>query len=117
MRRNILSGLAVFVITVALVFVASGCFSSASTGEDETPAKTATPFRPSPKVEKVVESTSGTEGAYYAILDIEVKNEEPKVLSVNSRITQNGKPLRMKCDLPQTGEDSRIEMTFPLVGG
>jgi ABC-type glycerol-3-phosphate transport system substrate-binding protein len=101
-------------IVTALLLLASGCFGNASLGGSQaTPLEV---IKPKPSVERITASTSGTEGAYYAILDIIVKNTgaEGTILVVGSVVQggvtqQNEMPVYM-----MNGESHELKMTFPL---
>ena len=73
--------------------------------------------KPQPQVEKVIATTSGTQSAYYATLDIKVKNTGAEgTILVKAAITQNGKSSsnEMPVFLKQN-ETHELKMTFPLV--
>jgi hypothetical protein len=115
MQRYRFLSAALFVLAAVLMLVVSGCFNSSSnngTATDSTSVVT-----PAPAVESVVATTSGTESAYYAILDIKVKNKgaEGTILVVAS-VTQSGRTVQneMPVYLSQ-GETHELKLTFPLV--
>ena len=115
MQRAKLFGAAILVIMAALMLVATSCFggnsfSSGSSGG--TPAV----VNPQPVVESTVASTSGTQSAYYATLDIKVKNNGADgTILVLASVTQSGKTSQneMPVFLKQN-EEHELKMTFPL---
>jgi hypothetical protein len=115
MRRSILFCAVLFVLVAALSVLVGGCFGSSSSGVTATEKTTS--IKPDPSVESVVATTSGTEGAYYAILDIKVKNRgaEGTILVVASitqaeKTVQNEMPVYLK-----QNETHELKLTFPLV--
>ncbi len=108
----------VFFLTIAVVLMmlTSGCFGSTSAANSSGVASP-TVVKPKPKVENVVATTSGTQLAYYATLDIKVKNEGAEgTILVQATITQSGKNStnEMPVFLKQ-GETHELKLTFPLV--
>ena len=105
--------IAMIIISVLLLST-SGCFGNTSLGGSQTtPGEV---VKPKPAVEKITASTSGIENAYYAILDIVVKNNgaEGTILVVASVVQggvtqQNEMPVYM-----MNGETHELKMTFPL---
>jgi len=75
-----------------------------------------TPVKPNPKVESVIETTSGTQNAYYATLDITVKNDGAEgTFLVVASVTQNGKTSRNEWPVYlKQGKSYEMKMTFPL---
>lgn len=115
MRRIILTGAVILVLTIALLTGLTGCFLSGSTTSKDKP--TPTVVKPSPEVVNVVANTSGTQTAYYATLDIKVKNNGAEgTILVKATLTQNGKissnemPVFLKQD-----ETHELKLTFPLI--
>jgi hypothetical protein len=110
-KRIILIGLLTGLI---LVTTLSGC-----TGQGQTTASSvsAQAVKPQPTVVNVVATTSGTETAYYATLDITVKNKGAEgTILVQATITQNGKSSQnqMPVFLKQN-ETHELKLTYPLV--
>jgi len=115
MRRGILISIVVMIL-VALILAGAGCISNSSTEQTPTTASEKAVL-PEPVVEKVIATTSGTEKAYYAILNIRVKNNGAEgVILVQASVSQAGKtntsemPVYLK-----EGESHEIKLTFPLV--
>ncbi len=115
MRLGRFFSVAILVLVSVLMIFSGGCFSS--TGGETTATDKTTALKPTPVVDSVIATTSGTEGAYYAILDIKVKNKgaEGTILVVAS-ITQNSKTQQdeMPVYLKQN-EVHELKLTFPLV--
>jgi len=68
-------------------------------------------------VEKVVATTSGTEAAYFATLDISVKNNgaEGTILVIGS-ITQGGRTSQSEMPVfLKEGQSHELKLTYPLV--
>jgi hypothetical protein len=115
MRRSVLSGVFILIIIAALSAGLIGCFSSSSSNSSE-PTTTAA-VKPAPEVVKVIATTSGTQAAYYATLDIKVKNTGAEgTILVKATLTQNGKSSsnEMPVFLKQN-ESHELKLTFPLV--
>jgi|WetSurMetagenome_2_1015567.scaffolds.fasta_scaffold241332_1 hypothetical protein len=114
-RLNIFSA-AILVIAVALMLITPGCFGSTGiTGNSAT--TTPTMVKPQPRIANVVATTSGTKSAYYATLDIKVKNDGAEgIILVRATVTQSSKSSQneMPVFLKQ-GEEHELKMTFPLV--
>jgi hypothetical protein len=115
MNRRILTVSSLAVILAALMILATSCFGNSSS---TTPTVSSTDaVRPKPSVGNVVASTSGLENAYFATLDITVKNDgaEGTILVIGA-VTQNGatsqaeEPVFLK-----QGESHELKLTFPLV--
>jgi hypothetical protein len=103
-------------VLLALMLVSTSCFSGTTSGSSSNSA-TPTVLVPQPKVESVVATTSGTETAYYATLDIKVRNDgaEGTILVVAS-LTQGGKTNKNQMPVfLKKGESHELKMTFPLV--
>lgn len=116
MQRIKLLGSAVVFLALSLALLSTGCFSSNASGGSATDV-TANAVKPQPQVEKVTATTSGTQSAYYATLDIKVKNTGAEgTILVKAGITQNGKSSsnEMPVFLKQN-ETHELKMTFPLV--
>jgi hypothetical protein len=100
------------IIIVSVILIVTGCFGSAS-GSSSDDSST---VKPKPTITKLIATTSGTEEAYYTILDIKVKNEgaEGTVL-VQASVTQSGttNQREMAVYLMQ-GETHELKLTFPL---
>jgi hypothetical protein len=106
--------IALLIISAVLMLFTSSCFGS--TGLGGTQATPGEVIKPKPAVEKITASTSGVENAYYAIVDIVVKNTgaEGTVLVVAS-VVQNG--VTQQNEMPvymMNGETHELKMTFPL---
>jgi len=73
--------------------------------------------KPAPEVASVIATTSGTEAAYFATLDIKVKNSGAEgTILVKAALTQAGKSNtnEMPVFLKQN-ESHELKLTFPLV--
>jgi hypothetical protein len=115
MRRLLLSGVIILILCVTLSAGLIGCFSN-STGKS-TEATALNAVKPAPEVVKVIATTSGTQTAYYATLDIKVKNNGAEgTILVKATLTQNGKSSsnEMPVFLKQN-ESHELKLTFPLV--
>jgi hypothetical protein len=116
MKRVMLLGAAIVIMLGTLMLTFTGCFGSGNRTEITT---TITPdaLKPKPTVLPVVATTSGTEAAYYAVLDIKVKNEGAEgVVLVKASVTQNG--VTNTNEMPvylKNKETHGLKMTFPLV--
>jgi len=115
MRRSILISLAI-IISAALMLAGAGCLSNSSAEQTPTTASDKAVL-PAPIVEKVIATTSGTEKAYYAILNIRVKNEGAEgVILVQASVSQAGKTSTSEMPVYlKEGESHEIKLTFPLV--
>ena len=94
--------------------LAVGCSSGGGSSSEST---TATVVKPQPQVESVVTTTSGTQSAYYATLDIKVKNNGAEgTILVQASVTQNGKTNQNEMPVfLKEGEEHELKLTFPLV--
>ena len=115
MNHRILTSGSLIIVLAAVMLLASSCFSNSSSS---TPTVSSTDaVKPKPSVQSVVASTSGIANAYYATLDITVKNDgaEGTILVIGS-VTQGGvtnqsqEPVFLK-----QGETHELKLTFPLV--
>jgi len=115
MQKYKIFGAAVLAIVMVLSLTASGCFSGTGSNNND-PDSRATPVKPNPKVESVIETTSGTQNAYYATLDITVKNDGAEgIFLVVASVTQNGKTSRNEWPVYlKQGKSYEMKMTFPL---
>jgi hypothetical protein len=116
MQRVKLLSLAVIFLVTSLALLSAGCFSSNASKGSATNV-TANVVKPQPQVESVIATTSGTQSAYYATLDIKVKNTGAEgTILVKAGITQNGKSSlnEMPVFLKQN-ETHELKLTFPLV--
>jgi hypothetical protein len=98
---------------LVLALMCTSCFSSTGSSSGTT----TTVIMPSPSVVKVVATTSGSQSAYYAVLDIKVKNSGAEgTILVQANVTQNGSTgtNEMPVYLKQN-ETHELRMTFPLV--
>lgn len=115
MRHSRFSGLIVIVFVTVLMLTTASCFGNS--GNEGNSSTNPTPLLPKPSVDSYIATTSGTENAYYAILDIKVKNTgaEGTILVIAS-VTQNGKTNQdeMPVYLKQN-EIHELKLTFPLV--
>jgi ABC-type Fe3+-hydroxamate transport system substrate-binding protein len=108
---------AAILLLVALLISLTGCLGNIGTSEQTPSADSNNAVKPKAIVEKVVATTSGTEKAYYATLDIKVKNDGAEgVVLVRASVTQSGKTTQneMPVYLAQ-GETHQLKLTFPLV--
>jgi len=116
MRYSRLLVAAFLILSAALMPVTSSCFLNTGLTGSSTPTTPAV-VKPSPRIEQVIATTSGTKSAYYATLDIKAKNDgaEGTILVIAS-VVQNGKTTtnQMEVFLKQ-GETHELKMTFPLV--
>jgi hypothetical protein len=114
MRHSKIFGAVILVMLAASMVLAVGCSSKSSSSSDST---TATVVKPQPKVESVEASTSGTQSAYYATLDIKVKNDGAEgIIVVKGSITQSGKTSENEMPVfLKKGEEHELKLTFPLV--
>jgi hypothetical protein len=104
-------------LIIVVLFSITGCFGVASGAGNSTGTPSPVVLMPKPVVGNVVATTSGTSSAYYATLDITVKNEGAEgLILVKASITQNGKTSQdeMPVFLKQ-GKSHELKMTFPLV--
>ncbi len=116
MKLTKIYGAVVLVIAVALMLITSSCFGGTGITGSSASA-TPTVVKPQPRVESVVATTSGTQNAYFATLDIKVKNDGAEgTILVQATVTQSGKNSQneMPVFLKQ-GESHELKMTFPLV--
>ena len=106
----------VLLITLALL-PGCGLFGSANSGSNATGTPTPViPVKPKPSVVDVTVSTSGQSDYYYAILDINVKNDgtEGTVL-ITTTVTQ-GTDIKTR-EVPvflTKGEKQMVRLVFPL---
>jgi hypothetical protein len=115
MNRRILNAGGAIIVLAAVLLLATSCFNSSGTTTPTVNSSDA--VRPKPSVVNVVASTSGLDNAYFATLDITVKNDgaEGTILVVGS-VTQNSatnqaeEPVFLK-----QGETHELKLTFPLV--
>jgi hypothetical protein len=108
-----ISGPVLLILVMGLALLCTGCFNSGNSTANTTNAV----VKPAPKVEKVVATTSGTQSAYFATLDITVHNGGAEgTILVQASITQNGKTSsnEMPVYLKQN-ESHELKLTFPLV--
>ncbi len=114
MRTYRLIGAAMVIVAVLLMLATAGCFGGNNGGSAST---TPTVVKPQPRVENVVATTSGNQAAYFATLDIKVKNDGAEgtilvhaVLTQASKAQTNEMPVFLK-----QGESQELKLTFPLV--
>jgi hypothetical protein len=104
----------ILMVVAAFMLTATGCFGNMS-GASISDKPSA--LKPAPQITNLIATTSGVKDAYYAILDIKVKNEgaEGTVL-VQASVTQSGvtNQREMEVYLKQ-GETHELKLTFPLV--
>jgi hypothetical protein len=109
-KKIILVGLTAGLISLAAL---SGCTGA---GQSTAASVSAQSVKPQPAVVNVVATTSGTETAYYATLDITVKNKGAEgTILVQATVTQNGKSSQnqMPVFLKQN-ETHELKLTYPL---
>jgi hypothetical protein len=113
MDRRILFGAAIAVMLAALMVLSTGCFGSSNA---QPTTSTSEAVKPKPSVVKTVATTSGTESAYYATLDITVKNDGAEgTILVQASITQTGKTTQNSMPVfLKEGQDHELKLTFPL---
>jgi hypothetical protein len=115
MKSRLWIGAALLIMLAALFTFLSGCFATPSSSTPTTSSTQA--VKPKPSVEKVIATTSGTEGAYFATLDIRVKNEgaEGTVLVIG-KVTQTGQTTQREMPVfLKEGESHELKLTFPLI--
>ncbi len=115
MRRYLLTGAVILILIAALFTGLTGCFLDSNTSSKGT--TTPTVVKPAPEVASVIATTSGTEAAYFATLDIKVKNSGAEgTILVKAALTQAGKSNtnEMPVFLKQN-ESHELKLTFPLV--
>jgi hypothetical protein len=115
MKSRLLIGASLLIMLAALLTLLSGCFT---TGSSSTPTTSSTQaVKPKPSVEKVIATTSGTEQAYFATLDIKVKNEGAEgIILVIGKITQAGQTTQREMPVfLKEGISHELKLTFPLV--
>ena len=109
-----LFGVIVLAIAAAMMLISTSC-SNIIGGSSDSP--TPTLVKPKPRIESVVANTSGTQSAYFATLDIKVKNEgaEGTILVIGS-VTQAGKTSQNQMEVfLKQGEEHELKLTYPLV--
>jgi hypothetical protein len=113
-----LCGAACLTVAIVLMTITSGCFSNTDAA-DPSVTPTPTVVKPSPKVESVIATTSGTQDAYYATLNIKVKNEGAEgTILVRGSVTQGA--VTEQSEMPvflKHNESHELKLTFPLVWG
>ncbi len=117
MRRLLLRGAVSLVLIIVLLIGLTGCFPMSSNKSSTDTTSSTTVVKPLPEVVSVVATTSGTQTAYYATLDIKVKNSGAEgTILVKAALTQNGKinSNEMPVFLKQN-ESHELKLTFPLV--
>jgi hypothetical protein len=114
MNRRMFIGAAIAVMLAALMVLSTSCFGG-SNAQGTTSSSEA--VKPKPSVVKTVATTSGTETAYYATLDITVKNDGAEgTILVQASITQAGKTSQNSMPVYlKEGQDHELKLTFPLV--
>jgi len=115
MRSRILTGSVLVVMLVLLMSLFSGCFSNSTSTTPITSSDEA--LMPQPVVEKVIATTSGTDTAYYATLDIKIKNEGAEgIILVIGRVTQAGQSTQREMPVfLKEGKSHELKLTFPLI--
>jgi len=114
MRRLLLHRAIILILLTFLITGLTGCFSNSSSTTNTTAT---TAVKPTPAVVSVTATTSGTETAYYATLDIKVKNTGAEgTILVKASVTQDDETNTntMPVYLSQN-ETHALKMTFPLV--
>jgi hypothetical protein len=115
MGRVKILGPVILVLALLLALSSTSCFSNNNKGSTVTTAVEV--VKPLPEVESVVATTTGTQSAYYATLDIKVKNNGAEgVILVQAQVTQGGRTgsNEMPVFLKQN-ETHELKLTFPLV--
>jgi hypothetical protein len=115
MKSRKLISVVLIVMLAAVMMLFSSCFTNTSSSTPTTSSTEA--VKPKPLVQKVIATTSGTEAAYYATLDISVKNEgaEGTILVMGS-ITQGGRTAQNEMPVfLKEGQSHELKLTFPLV--
>jgi hypothetical protein len=115
MGRSRFFSAALMVLMALSLLLAGGCLGTTGGGGSGTSASAV--IKPDPVVESVIATTSGTENAYYAVLDIKVKNRgaEGTILVVAS-VTQAGKTVQDEMPVYlMKGVSHELKMTFPLI--
>jgi hypothetical protein len=115
MRGCRFSGAIMAVTLVLLMVFMGGCFNTSSSSGTATAISSS--VKPEPVIDSLTSTTSGTEGAYYAILDIKVKNNgaEGTILVIAS-VTQADKTIQNEMPVYlMKGVTHEMKMTFPLV--
>jgi hypothetical protein len=102
-------------ILAILMLASSSCFGNASGASSSGDAST--PIKPKPSIASVVATTSGTQSAYYAILDIKAKNDGAEgTILVVATVTQAGVSNQREMEVYlMKGETHELKLTFPLV--
>jgi hypothetical protein len=115
MKSKILAGAVLLIMLAALLMLLPGCFSNSTAANPTTSSTQA--VKPKPSVENVTATTSGTEQAYFATLDIKVKNEGAEgTILVIAKVTQAGQTTQREMPVfLKDGESHEIKLTFPLV--
>jgi len=115
-RLNCTARILCIVIMLTLIIPLGGCFTTSSSRKTSTTDSTEA-LVPDPVIESVIATTSGNEDAYFAILDIKVKNEGAEgVFLVIASVTQDNKTQKEEMDVYlKQGKEHELKMTFPLV--
>jgi hypothetical protein len=116
MGRARVLGAVILVLSSLVALFSSSCFSGSNSNGSAT-ATAVEVVKPQPRVENVVATTSGSPSAYYATLDIKIKNvgAEGTVL-VQAAVTQNGKTSSNEMPVfLKKNETHELKLTFPLV--
>ena len=116
MKRKVLTGAAITLLLIALLMSMTSCFSSSTGGSTPTVSSTAA-LKPKPSVQNVVASTSGIEGAYFATLDITVKNDGAEgTILVQGAVTQSGRTSQSEMPVfLKQGQTSEVKLTYILI--
>ena len=115
MRHSKVFGTAILIIIAVLMIASSGCFGSASGASSS--GGSSTPVKPKPSISEVIATTSGTQQAYYAILDIKAKNDGAEgTILVQASVTQAGTTNQREMEVYlKQGETHELKLTFPLI--
>ena len=116
MGRVKILGPVILALALLLAITSTSCFSN-NNSKSSTATTAVEVVKPLPNVESVVATTTGTQSAYYATLDIKVKNNGAEgVILVQAQVTQSGRisSNEMPVFLKQN-ETHELKLTFPLV--
>ena len=111
--RDRLIGAMIIILALVAMLVTAGCFGSNNSSASATP----TVVKPQPRVESVVASTSGVQAAYFATLDIKVKNDGAEgTILVQASVTQAGNTTSREEEVfLKQGESHELKLTYSLV--
>jgi hypothetical protein len=103
----------ILIIAAGSMVIAVSCSGNSASSTSST----LTIVKPNPSVVSVNASTSGVQNAYYAILDIIVKNSGADgTILVTASITQAGTTTQNQMPIYiKSGHRQELKMTFPIV--